>query len=303
MTTDNNEGSWGTDSSSGFLRHFTGTVKEPFFGTNPKIGEGRTLLLHWPVLIEEVHQDGFEEQVGEEETILFSCGKDWETPDGGETAVHGSGNATKQFHSSSAMGMLIDGITGKVKDYGDNASRADGDELSTDLTDAFEILRQRGDATAAATWDGLRWEFAEVVVDYGKDKEGNPIESKRALPVQFLGVAGEDKAAEKGKAKKEPGAKAETAAQKKAREAREAKAAAAEAEEQVSANGSTDPFEGIDIDDDLRNRLVEIAAEADDPEAFQAAAYEVDDLLENDEALAVVADDELVGAAYESLRA
>lgn len=298
MSEETTEGGWGTDESSGFLRHFTGTVKEPFFGTNPKIGEGRTLLLHMPTVIESVQQDGLEDQIGEEETILFSCGKDWETPDGGETAVHSSGNSSKLFHASSAMGMLIDAIMGKVANYGENASRSDGDELVVDLTDAFDVLRSRGDATAAATWDGLSWQFAEVTVDYGKDKSGEPIVSRRALPIKFLGVAGEDKAGSKAKA---PAKKGQTAAQKKAAEVKAAKAAEKE-EAEVASNGHSDPFEGVEVSDDLRVLLAELANAADDAEAFQAACFEADDVVEASDVLDIIVDEEQLEGVYEALR-
>lgn len=294
MSDDTNvEGGWGTDESSGFLRHFTGTVKDPFFGTNPKIGDGRTLLLHWPVTIEEVQQDGLEDQVGEEETILFSCGKDWETPDGGETAVHSSGNTSKLFHASSAMGMLIDAILGKVANYGENASRTDGDELVVDMGDAISMLRSRGAATDAATWDGLRWQFAEVLVDYGKDKEGEPIVSKRALPIKYLGVAGDDPVAAKAKP-----AKAQTAAQKKAAEAKAKKAAAAS---NGDSNSSSDPLADIEMEDSLRATLVEIAGAADDAESFQGAALDDNDVIENADLLDLIVDDEAVQGVYEAL--
>ncbi len=306
MTTTDPQGSWGTDDSSGFLRHFIGTTKDPYFGTNPKIGDGRALLLHWPVEIEEVTQEGdFSEKIGEEETILFSCGKDWETPDGGETAVHGSGNASKQFHASSAMGMLIDAITGKVQNYGDNAKRTDGDDLEVTLDGAFDVLRERGDATTAATWDGLRWEFAEVAIDYGKDKAGEEIKSVRGLPVKFLGVAGEDKAAAKGKVSKPAAAKKETAKEKAARIKAE-KAEAASSSSNGDSNSSSDPFEGLEVSDDLRNQLVELAGGHDSAADFQAAVYDDDDLLSatsDSGVLDVLVDDDQIEGVYEALRA
>jgi hypothetical protein len=282
---------WGTDQSSGFLRHFAGTVKEPYFGTNPQINEGQTLLLTWPTTIDESLQEGFDEKVGEEETLLFSCGKDWETPDGGETAVHRSGNDAKQFHASSAMGMLIDAIIGRVENYGENASRPDNEELEVDMADLADVLRSRGVPTEAAVWDGLRFEFAEVLVDYGPDKknEGQRIQSKRAMPVKFLGVAGEDKAKAKGSAKKE------TAAQKKARETREKKAAA-KAEASTSSNGDagadTDPFAGLEVDPALRTQLAELATGSDDHDAFMNAAFDLDEVMEGgDELMTLIAED------------
>jgi hypothetical protein len=117
----------------------------------------------------------------------------------------------------------------------------------------------------------------------------------------FLGIAGEDKAKAAGKPKKEA-AKKETAAQKKAREAKEAKAAAS-----TSSNGdedaSSDPLAGIEISDDLRAKLVEMAQGADDAEAFQAAAYEDDEVLEQDELLTAFSDDDLLEGIWESLKA
>lgn len=298
---------WGqTDQSSPFCRDFIGTVKEPSFGFNARIGEGRTLLLHLPVIIDEVFDEAYADRVGEEEMLLLSLGKDWETPDGGDTAVHGSGNPNKPVHASAAYGMLIDAIVGRVANYGANCQgRTDQEALEVDLSGAAEVLRERGPVTEAAIWDGTRWEFHEVSFDYGEDRkkgDGTHITSTRSLPTKFLGLAGEDKAADKAKVDKP---KAETAAQKKAREKKEAKAAEAEASTASNGDGnaSSDPFEGIEVSDSLRAELVSLAGGADDAEAFQAVALDNDELMENSDALDVIVDDERLAAVYEALRA
>lgn len=304
---------WGaTDSSSNFCRDFSGVVKEPFLGFNAKIGEGRTLLLHLPVEIEEVFDDAYAERVGEEETILLSLGKDWDTPDGGETAVHGSGNANKPVHASSAYGMLLDAVVGRVANYGANCQgRTDQEELEVDLDGAMEILKERGSVTEAAIWDGTRWEFHEVAFDYGEDKkkgDGSHIVSQRSLPTKFLGVAGEDKAKAAGKAPKpkaEKSAAAKETAKEKAERVKAEKSAAA-----ASSNGdseaSGDPFADLEIPDELRAQLVEMATGADDAAGFQAAVYEDDGVLEaanESGALDLIVDDEQVVGVYEALTA
>lgn len=303
--TDQNE--WGaTDSSSNFCRDYIGTVKEPFFGFNAKIGDGRTLLLHLPIEVEEVFDEAFSERVGEEETILLSLGKDWDTPDGGETATHGSGNANKPVHASSAYGMLLDAVVGRVANYGDNCKgRTDGEELEVDLSGAKEVLSERGAVTEAGIWDGTRWEFHEVAFDYGMDKSDppKPIVSQRSMPTRFLGVAGEDKAKSAGK---KPAAK--KAAPKETAKEKAERLKAEKAEAAASSNGdseaATDPFADLEVSDELRAQLVAMATSADDAAGFQAAVYEDDAVLEQaNEAgvLDLIVDDEQLPGVYEAL--
>lgn len=297
---------WGqTDTSSAFCRDYTGIVKEPFFGCNPKIGEGRQLLLHLPVLIESVFDEAYVERVGEEETILLSLGKDWETPDGGETAVHGSGNAQKNVHASSAYGMLLDAVVGRVQNYGDNAvGRTDGEDLEVDLTEAAPVLRERGSTTEAAIWADTRWEFHEVAFDYGEDKkkgDGSHITSQRSMPTKFLGVGDEP-------AKKEAkpaAAKKETAKEKAARVKAE-KAETAAASSNGDSGASTDPFSDLEVPDELRAQLVAFATEADDAAAFQTAVFDDNDALEATNecgVLDLLSDDETLEGVYEALTA
>lgn len=293
MSNDDTPQGWGVDESSNFLRFFSGTVKDPHFGTNPKIGDGRTLLMQWPVTVDEVHQDGHEDKVGEEENIIFSCGKDWETPDGGETAVHSGGNPDKEFHASSKYGMVIATVVGKTENYGDNSERTDGESLETDFGGVLDVLKERGPATQADVWNDTRWEFAEVKTSFGNDKEGNPMQSIACMPVRFLGLAGQD-------------APTETPAQKKARLAKEKKAkaaekAAAQADDSGDADGN-DPFDGIDLSDELRATLAGHAAAADDAESFQALCFDDDDVVGAAEVLDVIADDDRLAGVYEALK-
>lgn len=288
-------GSWDTDSSSGFLTGFTGTVEDSFFGTDPRYNNGETLLLQWEITVGEVTQDDYDGEVPETLTVSFPCGKDWITEDG-VTAEHPRGKET--FHSSSIYGKLIDAVTGKVANYGDIASRTDGADLEVELGPLMAMLEERGDPTDASVWKGLELAFAEVCFDYGENrKTGERMVANRTMPV---GVVGETKpkpkakaAAKKAtKAKAKPAAEATEATEAKADTAKEraaaakAKAAAkkAAAAKEAGEPDADDPFAFVD-DAELRTQLNDVLAGSDDFNAFVDAILEIEAVATNDDLL------------------
>lgn len=140
--------SWET--TSGLLDDFDGEVVESYFGYNPQYGGGDTLLLNWKVKTAEGDQD-----------LLISCGKKWETVDGGKSAQRTDGGK-EQFVKTSHYGMILE----RVKKLG-----------------AIDVLRTRGRATEADLWTGTRWHFKREKVSYG----GEIGDKEKVMPVDFLG--------------------------------------------------------------------------------------------------------------------
>lgn len=290
MTTDTEtHDAWSTDQSSGFLNDFDGTITDAYFGTSPTYNNGTSLLLHMVVQVDERHQEGFEEI--EEVTQQYPVGSNWITEDGGRTAQHMSGNANKRFHATSLYGKILDEITGATKGYG-NATMADGGgAVVTAMTDASDVLRGRGMPTLAEVWKGLRFRFAEVVFDYGVNRQTQEkMVSRRAMPVEFLGVAEEEKAAPVKKAA--PTKAAEAKAKAEAKKA-ELKKAAVQAED----GGETDParvmLEAVDgVTAEQVQSILEILAEAEEPGTFLDSCLEVEGVLENEALITLLADEE-----------
>lgn len=276
---------WETDDSSGFLSAFAGTVKDTWFGTDPRYNNGDTTILFWLTSVDEVleERDG---EIPEELTLSLPVGTGWETEDGA-SVEHSKGK--EKFHASSVLGKLIDAVMGTVANFGNNASRTDGEELVVDLEGLADVLPKRGEPTQADVWKGLRFEFREVVFDFGpdkkaaKEKDGTQphITSRRTLPVKFLGEAGSEKA----EPKKADGAAKVAAAAKKAAAA---KAAAKPAEAAPEAEG---PFSFVE-DEGLRAQLEAVLNDASDFNGFCEALLAIPEALTDDAVLAKCLDEQ-----------
>jgi len=236
------------------------------------------------------------DEIPEEILQKYPTGTGWETEDGGRTASHTSGAVNKRFHASSLYGKIIDEITGAVKGYG-NAQLAAGGDVVTNLDGLMDVLRERGNPTQADVWKGLRFRFAEVVFDYGTNKKtGEKMTSRRSMPVEFLGVAGEEKAAAKtnGKAASKPAASEDKVAAEKAKAAE--KAAAKKAAEAPTEDGIAVARQALDAFDDLANEtkdaVLAVLAEADDHATFVDACLEIDGVPTHDGLMELVVDDE-----------
>ncbi len=271
---------WETDDSSGFLSAFNGTVKETWFGTDPRYNNGETTILFWNTSVDEVleERDG---EIPEELPLSLPVGSGWESEDGA-TVEHIKGK--DKFHASSVLGKLVDAVMGTVANYGNNASRTDGEELVVDLGNLSEILPDRGEPTQADVWKDLRFEFREILFDFGPDKQkkdGSHITSRRTLPVKFLGLAGDEKPKQAAK----PNTATKVAeAKKKAADKAKAKAAEGSSEE-------AGPLDFVD-DEAVREQLVVLLKESPDYDTFVNAALEVPEVGGDDKLLAVLLDEQ-----------
>lgn len=156
--------SWQT--TSGLLDDYDQIFEEVWFGTDERIGDGKTCLLavRGPAL-----QDG--EVVDEEHLTYYSCGDGWKPAKGGEEATHPQGKTA--FGDQSNIGKLIDSVV------------ALGD-------DVLETLAARGETYEAATWRGLKFHIERKQFSFKDRATGETRTYEVALPTAFLGVEGED---------------------------------------------------------------------------------------------------------------
>lgn len=298
---------WATDQSSGFLTAFIGEVTEGYFGTNPKYNDGKTTLLCLSNHIEEVLQEDYEGDIPDPHTLELPIGSEWFTEDG-KTAEHPKGK--DKFHASSVYGKLIDAVIVSDPDYdgsatgnyGKNAERTDGEDLVVDFGDLAKVLTDRGDPTEAQVWHGLRFEYREILFDFGPDREevkkGHKdarIQSRRVLPIKFLGEAG-DRSAKKAPAKKAAAKKAAAPAKSAADKARE-KAAAKKATETATTSVNGEPNFFVDLTDDVDTAvaLMEALVAAEDYDNFVERIVEIDAVSADDDLLEALLDESDTG--------
>lgn len=287
---------WETDDSSGFLTKFRGKVTESYLETDPNYNKGETLLLFWEVEVLEVLDDAYDGEVPETVNINFPLGNGWDTEDG-RVAEHPK---RQKFHSASIYGKLIDGIIGKVENYGTNATRTDGEELVIELTDARDVLETRGEPNDANIWLETIWDFGEVQYDYGVNKKNKEqMVSTRTMPIGFVGVEGEEKKTSKA-AKKTTKAKTATkaAAKTKAEDPKaaqkrkiEERAAARRARLTKEAEGEGgNPFSAMTDDGELADKLLEILNGSDDYGVYSDAVLNIDEVVTDEDLLMAVLD-------------
>ena len=195
--------------------------------------------------------------------VSFSCGKEWESLDGGATAVHESG-VPQQFNTNTRVGILID------RAFYDASSDEDpptfGGDPEGEAVDGLG-LRQHfidGGHTPfdSAGWVGLELGFHTEKRDYGKKIGVISFD----MPFMVVG-AEEEKPKPKGKPKKAAAAK-KPAAKKAGGRTRKAKAKAEpEAEVAVEPIDMEAAKEAV-LDADGTNA-------AEDFAEFVAAAYAV----------------------------
>lgn len=150
----NNDDLWELDSG---LREGVMTVVSASFSFTAGYNNGNTMLL---TLI------GYDE-AGEEMSAKYSCGGDWDTPDGGRTITHPS---KSKINKNSAYGHFLD--------------------YAMKLPELLALLKQRGTPRTAAIWHTLILDLENVEFSYGKNKTGEQIPSSvRLMPVAFKGVA------------------------------------------------------------------------------------------------------------------
>lgn len=152
---------WSTE--TGLVSDYEGTVVDAWFGTDPKVGGGLTLIAHWKLATDSPENPEVEER--------WTCGPDWASYDGGETAEHPKG-PDKRFNKNSQYGHLID----KIVDLG-----------------AGGTLAERGTPRTAKVFVGTKWYMEAEVKPYSFKDKDDPTkiisgESSRNYPTKFLGV-------------------------------------------------------------------------------------------------------------------
>lgn len=237
--------------STGFVPVFDGTVKDAIFRTDNGYRDGEIAFLELFIEPSEDDAPEFGEYLEDGmTTVRYACGKGWEPADKGATVQHESGRQRK-FNNGTNIITLIN--------------------AALELDGVADVLMERGPATQANIWTGLKFTFENTEFTR-KDKDGDEFTWTVRLPTAFHGVEGE---AEKPAAKKAP-----------AKKAAPAKAAPVE-----------DEAEGHTLPAKLRGQLKAIAASADDHDSFMEGAFATLEL--DDAAEAAVADEDF----YLSLKA
>jgi len=139
---------WQTDDSGG---EFDGKIIDATFGFDDRFGDNLILIL-------DITRDDMDEPY----TMLLTCGKGWDTPDGGKTAEHPK---SKNFNTRSSLGRVIDAIA-KIKGAVD---------------------RIDGEPTEAASWVGQHYLWATE--NYTTTFGGEAKERYRWLPAALVGAA------------------------------------------------------------------------------------------------------------------
>lgn len=221
------------------------TVTKSRFGTDDKYAGGDALVLKWNCEVESCDVD-LEDP--EDYVIFFSCGKDWDTEDGGKTAYHdkrkGFVGPGKDGKGGSAVGRLVDKCT-----------------LDLDMAD---LLQERagvvgqGAQLHAKIWEGLKLHLKRETFpsDFGDRKEVSVL-----LPVELLedGTGGKSK---KAKSKDDDDDKP---AKKKAK-----------------GGGDFDAAEWVEAaDEGLIKKLRKAAGKADSADEFVDYAMDIDDVDED----------------------
>ena len=147
---------WGTE--SGLFSDYQGKVVDCWFGNDSKVGNGQVLILFLKMQTDVPEHPEWTER--------YTCGPDWQTIDGGKTAVHPT---KKKFNSNAQAGIFVD----KALAVG-----------------AGPDLKSRGlPPTDAAAWLGTSW-YMEAVERTGKLQDGTDFKSVRNYPSKFLGIDG-----------------------------------------------------------------------------------------------------------------
>lgn len=145
---------WGTE--SGLFSDYQGKVVDAWFGNDSKVGNGQVLILFLKMQTDVPEHPEWTER--------YTCGPDWQTIDGGKTAVHPT---KKKFNSNAQAGTFVD----KALACG-----------------AGPELKERGKPpTDAGAWLGTSW-YMEAVEKTGQLGDGREFRSVRNYPSKFLGI-------------------------------------------------------------------------------------------------------------------
>lgn len=237
------------------------TVKAMEFGYDAEYMDGEVALAIIEFTIDEN---------GEDARQLYSVGKKFEPADRGARLVHESGE-NKNLNKQTNYGRFIDALMAMegVEEFMEYVRAEDAPEPVFD-----------------AEWlVGMRFKMGTVQIEM-RDKSTKDL----IVPIEFLGMEGEEEAPAKAPAK----AAAKAAPAKAAGTAKKALAkpkAAAKVEEVEE-----DETFGIE-DDDIRNALIEAAEAADDFDAYTAAALDIEG-VSNDRAIQRIAMSSKAGSIW-----
>jgi len=238
--------------SEGFEQIFDGVITDAYFAVDNSYAPN-ALLMHWVVRNLET---------GEElpNPLKFSCGEGWITKDDGATAWHKEKPIEKMvFNKNSSYGSIC------LKCL---------EEFKMDSILAKRFNRRGPGFREAKGWIGLKFHFEPVQRHYrGLDEKAN---RPKIMPVEFLGE--EDTGKKKtGTITKGATAKAEGKVESAAEKAKRLLA------EKKGKGGKEKTIE---------ERLTDLAKESADFEEFVARALEMEEVMQDEELLAKVADPE-----------
>lgn len=124
------------EGETGLLDDYDATIVEAWFAPDQRFSNN--LCLQFKLLV-DAEEGGEPEEIEE----LWSCGPDWESMDGGETAEHPKGKG--KFNKASKVQRMIS---------------------SAVEAGAGPVLAGRGTAMEAKIWNGLRFHFKRTSYDY-----------------------------------------------------------------------------------------------------------------------------------------
>lgn len=243
--------------SSGLRDDIHFTIVSAYFAPTAGYQDGKVTLLH---LI------GYDEQE-EPFTLKMSCGSDWTSSDGGETITHPK---AKHINKNSIYGRWI--------------------QAAAEIPELIHILASRGDATAASVWVGLVIHCQMREVKFGRGIDA----IERLMPVGFTGTSSGTVAAATGQSPTAPANVAPSNVPTAPSEPAQVSAPAATtapagtAADRVAAARAKARASQVP-DNPMIAKLHELARGANSHDEFMNKAFEIDDVLADDNLAEMVA--------------
>jgi hypothetical protein len=245
---------WKTVQTGGLLDNCTfGPVTECFFGFDDRRGKQIQLHLTGAVEMDEGDVPEFVEDA-ESHTLMWSCGKGWNTDDGGESVEHPK---LEDFGSMSQVGIAIDGLLEVI-----------GDDDKT-----LKLLQGQGDPTTAEAWLGLKVHLVRRTIQMNRPMKVKDEETGEERTVESYEVLVPDRVLEIGG----------TAVGKSSGGSKAAKAKKAEPEPEPETNGEGKL---------TAEQIMELGADADN-EASEDQQESIDTLAGLAQSLDIDPDDDI----------
>lgn len=172
---------WNSDTSTGLLNWYVGTIEESFAGTNAQYQDGTVTRLTWETSVDDVLQEDYEGEVPPSITRNITLGTGWETDDDGilyhedDEERADRGLDPKDFKSSSFYGNLIALIAGQTDDWNGKYTVVDheDEELEIDLKGVMAYFDANGydDPRDPKVWVGLTFEFRTLEFEGGRNMD------------------------------------------------------------------------------------------------------------------------------------